>query len=70
MINEQFSHVFIFSFSYFSYKKKVATPHHLPKKINALKSIQITFFLEALLRSLTVATPLGMSRDKFHIRLK
>ena len=53
----------MYSFSYVLYKKnlkkkrkkekKVVTSHHLPKKRDVLKSIQISFFLEALLRSLT-----------------
>ena len=51
----------------------MATPHHLPKKRGVLKSTQKSFFfffLEALFRSLTVATPLGMLRAKFRVRLK
>ena len=40
-----FSHV-LFSFSYFLYKKEVATPHHLPKKRSALKSTQKSLYFE------------------------
>ena len=38
--------------------------------LKALKNPFFFFFLEALFRSLTVATPLGMLRAKFRVRLK
>ena len=47
----------------------MATQHHLRKKRGALKSAQISF-LRALLQFLTMATPLGMLRAKFRVRLK
>jgi len=45
MRKEQFIHVNLYLiFSYFLYKKKVATPHHLPKKRDALKKYPNHFF--------------------------
>ena len=49
----------------------VATPQHLLKKRGFLKSTQISFLrAHRFSLSLTMATPLGMSRAKFHVRLK
>ena len=66
--------IYFFSF-FFVYiyikKKKVVTPHHLPKKRGALKSTQkISFFERQLSRSFIVVTPLGMLNAKLCIRLK
>ena len=41
---KQFSHVKLYLFFLIFLYKKVATPHHLPKKKGALKSTQISFF--------------------------
>ena len=45
----------------------MTTPYHLPKKRGVPKGTRIFFLRDT---SLTVATPLGMSRAKLRIRLK
>ena len=58
-------------FIYFLYKKKSGDSTPLTQKERRPSNhLKISFLRGLISRSLTVATPLGMSRAKLHVRLK
>ena len=66
---KHFDHVILYLF--FCIKNKWQLHTNYPKREVPWKSIQISFLrAPQVLQSLTVATPLGMSRAKLHVRLQ